>query len=188
MTSRNSFTIKLTPEQQGVLTNLLNTGNYRPLQVPHTSIAAQGQECTIALYTSGKCLVQGKGTEEWVSFTLEPLVLMEARLGYEEVHDPARSQPHMGVDESGKGDFFGPMVIAAAYVDEKLVTTFRDLEVRDSKRITSDSKAQALARGHSRGPGQSVCRGHDRPAGLQPPLCEDAQREQDPRVGSCQGN
>jgi ribonuclease HIII len=52
----------------------------------------------------------------------------------------------MGIDESGKGDFFGPMVIAAAYVDEPLVEKLREMDVRDSKRITSDRKALDMAR------------------------------------------
>lgn len=50
--------------------------------------------------------------------------------------------PHIGVDESGKGDFFGPLVIAACYVgDEHLA----ELEgVKDSKKLT-DPVALRLA-------------------------------------------
>jgi ribonuclease HIII len=51
----------------------------------------------------------------------------------------------MGIDESGKGDFFGPMVIVAAYADEEITRTFREMNVRDSKNITSDRKAMDLA-------------------------------------------
>ena len=58
-----------------------------------------------------------------------PNVLMEARLGYEDVHNPERKQPHMGIDESGKGDFFGPMVIAGAYINEELFDKLRDAQV-----------------------------------------------------------
>lgn len=32
--------------------------------------------------------------------------------------------PHIGTDESGKGDFFGPLVIAGVLVDEKMHNTF----------------------------------------------------------------
>jgi len=52
----------------------------------------------------------------------------------------------MGVDESGKGDFFGPLVIAAAYVDEAIARDLKAMNVRDSKSITSDKAAQDLAR------------------------------------------
>ena len=143
---KNSYTIKLTPEQLAAAAELLATGNYRPRQVPYAVAAAEGDDCQIVLYQSGKCLVQGKGAADWVLFTLEPLVLGEARLGYEEVLNPESITPHMGVDESGKGDFFGPLVIAAAYVDPVIAKDLKAMNVRDSKTITSDKAAQDMAK------------------------------------------
>ncbi|MCF7848841.1 MAG: DUF3378 domain-containing protein, partial [Kiritimatiellales bacterium] len=125
--TKNSYTFKLTQEQQKTLGDLLRESQYHPETVPHTIIAASIPDCRINLYKSGKLLVQGKGAHEWVTFTLEPLVLKEVVIGYEDILDPAASQPHMGIDESGKGDFFGPLVIAAAYVDEKLVEKLREM-------------------------------------------------------------
>ncbi len=142
---KNSFTFKLSEPQQKDLVRLLGSGNYRPAQVEHTLIAADGSDCRIALYKSGKCLVQGKGAQDWVQFTLEPNILGEARIGYEDVLDPDLIAAHMGIDESGKGDFFGPLVIAAVYTDEAIVERFREMNVRDSKTITSDRKAEELA-------------------------------------------
>ncbi len=144
MSATNSYSQKLTQEQQDTLSALLEAGNYRPLTVPHTRIAVQADDCKVNLYNSGKLLVQGKGTKEFVEFILEPLVLQEAKLGYEAELDPKSRQPHLGVDESGKGDFFGPMVIAAAYVDADLFTTMEKLGVKDSKAIGSDKKAMAI--------------------------------------------
>lgn len=43
---------------------------------------------------------------------------------------------HIGTDESGKGDFFGPLVIAGVLVDENSAKIFKDLGIRDSKTIT----------------------------------------------------
>lgn len=142
---KNSYTFKLHEGQQKALRELLETGNYQPLEVPYTIVAADGPDCKIALYTSGKLVVQGKGAQDWVTFTLEPQILQEARLGYEEVLSPELSSPHMGIDESGKGDFFGPLVIVAAYVDPPLARRFREMDVRDSKTITSDKKATEMA-------------------------------------------
>jgi len=142
---QNSFTIKLTDEQQAKLAALLRKGLYTPVDVPHTLIAVDTGTCRINLYNSGKCLVQGKGAEEWITFTLEPEVLGEARIGYDEVHDPESVQPHMGVDESGKGDLFGPLVIASVYTDAKTVAILKELGARDSKKITSDRVALQLA-------------------------------------------
>ena len=142
----NSFTYKLSEEQQQALLQLLKSPKYLTATVPHTRIAVSIPDCRINLYNSGKLLVQGKAAQEWITFTLETEILKEATLGYEDLHDPEAIQPHMGIDESGKGDFFGPLVIASAYVDEKLVDKLRELGVRDSKKISSDKVALNMAR------------------------------------------
>ncbi|MBU0677260.1 MAG: ribonuclease HIII [Verrucomicrobia bacterium] len=146
MIKRNSHTFKLDKAQQAELVRILKAGNYIPVDVPHTLIAVDGPDCKINLYKSGKCLVQGKGGEDWISFVLEPQVIKEVRLGYEDVLSPEMFENHMGIDESGKGDFFGPLVIASAYVDEGIVASFREIDVRDSKTVTSDRKIEQMAR------------------------------------------
>ena len=42
--------------------------------------------------------------------------------------------PHIGVDESGKGDFFGPLVVAACYVGPEHLAELEG--VKDSKKLT----------------------------------------------------
>ncbi|MES2309942.1 MAG: ribonuclease HIII, partial [Verrucomicrobiota bacterium] len=78
-------------------------------------------------------------------FVLEPEILGKAEMGYEDVHHPERFEPHIGIDESGKGDFFGPLVIAAAYVDKEIVQQLMTKGVCDSKLIKSDQKARTMA-------------------------------------------
>jgi ribonuclease HIII len=146
MPTQNSFTYVLSESQQQALVDLLKAGNYRPVLMEHTIYAAQGDGFRVAIYKSGKCLIQGSGAADFVSFAMEPMILQQVKLGYEDVVDPEGSQPHIGVDESGKGDFFGPLVIAAVYVTTPLVKVFREIGIKDSKRITSDAKARELAR------------------------------------------
>jgi len=146
MENRNSFTYPLTDVQQKTLTDILKHGNYRPFVVEHAKVAGRTEDCNIVLYKSGKCLVQGRGAADFVTFVLEPLVLQSVGLGYEDVLNPEATQAHMGIDESGKGDFFGPLVIASAYVDEELADKMREMNVRDSKTITSDTKALEMGR------------------------------------------
>jgi ribonuclease HIII len=146
MEGKSSYTFELTPAQQAELTALLRSGNYRPCVVPHTIVAAEGDDVRINLYRSGKCLIQGTNALDFVTFVLEPLVLKAARIGYEDLLNPEIAQPHIGVDESGKGDFFGPLVTAGAYVDQTLIEPMRALGVRDSKKISSDKAALELAR------------------------------------------
>ncbi|HEX2325304.1 MAG TPA: hypothetical protein VHQ00_07875, partial [Chloroflexota bacterium] len=52
--------------------------------------------------------------------------------------------PWIGSDESGKGDYFGPLVACAVYVDERILAILETLGVRDSKRL-SDAQNRRLA-------------------------------------------
>ncbi len=51
---------------------------------------------------------------------------------------------HIGTDESGKGDYFGPLVIAGVYLPDEQESVFREIGVRDSKRF-SDNRVRELA-------------------------------------------
>src|SRR5438128_6067776 len=103
----NSFTADLTAEQASKLRALLHELGFEFSAKQYTLFFAQKNKLTAAVYEKGpKVLVQGKGVEEFVQFELEPKILGEARLGYEEVHSPEMFQSHSGVDESGRGDFF----------------------------------------------------------------------------------
>ena len=143
----NSYTHPLSPEQVDRLRALLEELGFQFSSKVYTLFFAQKNKLSVAVYEKGpKVLVQGKGVEEFVQFELEPKVLGEAKLGYEEVHSPEMFQPHFGVDESGKGDFFGPLVIAGVYVDPGIARNLRDAGVVDSKRVGSDARIRHLAK------------------------------------------
>jgi ribonuclease HIII len=122
-------------------------------QAQYAHWRARKDKTTVVAYESGKLVVQGKGTADLVQFVIEPEVLKQAGFGYEDVLapqaaqdlDPAMFDPHAGIDESGKGDYFGPLVTAVAYVDEPSARRLLDLGVTDSKAIKSDKKIAVLA-------------------------------------------
>src|SRR6184192_2366419 len=139
----NSYTHALTNEQTTKLRALLAELGFEFSPKQYTLFFAQRNKLSVAVYEKGpKVLVQGKGIEEFVQFELEPKIFGEARLGYEEVHSPEMFEPHFGVDESGKGDFFGPLVIAGAYVNREIARKFLDEGIQDSKRIGSDKRIE----------------------------------------------
>jgi ribonuclease HIII len=51
---------------------------------------------------------------------------------------------HIGTDESGKGDYFGPLVVAGVFVPEEQQNVLIELGIRDSKKI-SDNRVRELA-------------------------------------------
>lgn len=141
-----SHTVALTAEQADKLRGILTDQGFKFEQRPYTLFFAQKPGLTIAVYEKGpKAVVQGKDTENFVQFSLEPEVLGEARLGYEELHHPERFAPHFGIDESGKGDFFGPLVIAGVYTNKVVARQLLEAGIRDSKSIGSDAQIRKLA-------------------------------------------
>jgi ribonuclease HIII len=141
-----TLTKPLTLEQAQRLQALLGERGFKFDTKPYCLYSASGQKVNLSVYEKGpKIVVQGKGTEEFVKFILEPEVLGVAELGYEEELHPEMFTEHIGVDESGKGDFFGPLVVSGAWVDEDVARKLRAAGVMDSKRITSDSRIYALA-------------------------------------------
>src|SRR2546425_10481712 len=141
-----SYTHLLTKHQAGKLRSLLDELGFEFSPKQYTLFFGQKNKLSVAVYEKGpKVLIQGKGVEEFVQFELEPKILGEAKLGYEEVHVPVMFEAHFGVDESGKGDFFGPLVIAGVYVDRGIARKLIDSGVQDSKRISSDARIRTLA-------------------------------------------
>lgn len=139
-------TSPLTAEQASKLRAVLLERGWQFEPRQYMLYYGQKDKLTVAVYEKGpKIVVQGKGTEDFVQFILEPEVLGEARLGYEEVMSPAMFAPHFGVDESGKGDFFGPLVIAGVYTDQAIARTFMEAGIQDSKRIGSDQRIREFA-------------------------------------------
>jgi ribonuclease HIII len=142
----NSYTHALTKEQAAKLRALLEELGFEFSPKEYMLFFAQKNKLSVAAYEKGpKVLVQGRDVEEFVQFELEPKILGQAKLGYEEVHSPEMFEPHFGVDESGKGDFFGPLVIAGVYVDRRIARKLLDAGVVDSKRVSSDARIRALA-------------------------------------------
>jgi ribonuclease HIII len=141
-----SYTCKLTDEQAATLKSCLDARHFTPREVPYARFAGEKDKTNVVFYDSGKLVVQGKGTQEFVEFVLEPEVLKQAKLGYEAVLNPELLLPRIGVDESGKGDFFGPMCVAGVYVNESVLAAWKDAGVRDSKNISSDKKISDLAK------------------------------------------
>lgn len=140
-----SYTCKLTDEQAAALRDYLQAHEFAFREVPYARFAAEKEKVNAVFYESGKLVLQGKGTQEFIEFVLEPQILKEAKLGYEAVLNPDLLLPRLGVDESGKGDFFGPLCIAGAYINESVIAAWKGAGIRDSKNISSDKRIRELA-------------------------------------------
>ena len=141
-----SHTASLTSAQAELLRQVLEEQGYDFEAKPYALFSARKGKLNVTVYEKGpKVLIQGKDTEDFIRFTLEPKVTGVAKLGYEEILEPGKFEPHFGIDESGKGDYFGPLVIAGAYTNASIARQLIEAGIMDSKRVTSPARIRQLA-------------------------------------------
>jgi ribonuclease HIII len=115
------------------LLNDLKDQGFAITKPAYTLFSAQKKGVSCTLYTSGKLTVQGKGMEEFITFYLEPEILQSIAFSYPETQ--VSMEARIGIDESGKGDFFGPLCVAGVQADEAKIKELLAIGVRDSKQI-----------------------------------------------------
>ncbi|HYC70121.1 MAG TPA: ribonuclease HIII [Opitutaceae bacterium] len=144
-----TYTIKFDDAQMEKLRSAVAAKAWEEVEVAYARFAFKGPDVNVTAYTSGKVVVAGKGTEDFVQNVIEAEVTGEARLGYDDVHHPEWFEPHAGLDESGKGDLFGPVIAATVVAERPAIEAWRLAGIRDSKTIadTQILKLDELIRG-----------------------------------------
>ncbi len=89
---------------------------------------------TISIYTSNKVVFQGEGAEEAFFFWHEALGLPEL-----ETEAEAFDTPSIGSDESGAGDYFGPLCVGAVHIGKADMKHIDKLGLKDSKALTDET-------------------------------------------------
>lgn len=95
---------------------------------PHAMFSAKCNGVTITVYNSKKVLFQGENALYESSIWSKQEVEETQSLGY--------YANCIGSDEVGKGDYFGPLIVCATYVDESTIKFCENLNIKDSKKIT----------------------------------------------------
>lgn len=137
MNKPNTFTAKIDLSLAQKLKDDLKEQGFTFSTLPFTVFSAKKNGIVCSLYTSGSLVVQGKGKDEFIEFYLEPEILKSFEYSHPEALVDMKSR--IGVDESGKGDFFGPLCIASVYADEAGIKKLLSLHVQDSKKLTDSS-------------------------------------------------
>lgn len=144
--AQRTVVMKLDPAAQRALQERLDGGDFEYRPVPHARFSARGEGVVATLYGSGKLVIQGA----------EPELFAERYLGGAAVPaQPARTpagvgkatialdRPLIGSDETGKGDYFGPLVVAAFKLDPGAREELAASGATDSKAL-SDERALRL--------------------------------------------
>lgn len=111
---------------------------------PYTIFAAKKPGISCTLYQSGKITVQGKEMAPFLEFYLEPEILHTFSFSHPSAAKEIPEIARIGIDESGKGDFFGPLCIAGVFAKGEDIPLLQSLGVKDSKNLT-DNQIRKIA-------------------------------------------
>lgn len=149
MAAPSSFTFNIDLSQLALVKSELERKGCEFSNQPYAHFRAACPGLSVVAYKSGKLLVQGKAAVEFVEFFIEPKVTMDFCSREQPLSlDSLSVRPRVGIDESGKGDYFGSLVIGGFYLDgpdsaRELVR----LGVKDSKVIKSPVKIRQIIAG-----------------------------------------
>lgn len=115
----------------------------RDKEIPYVVFQAEEEDTVITMYTSGKVMFQGTSAD------VDATMWKELDGQTEEKTNKKEEQKYyhcsaVGSDEVGTGDYFGPIIVTAAYVKEEDIPFLEQLGIRDSKKI-DDGTIQKIA-------------------------------------------
>jgi len=139
----NIFSEKVqTTKQEAIKEFILQ--NFEAIVSPkeHAFWHIKNQDFSATFYKSSKFVIQGKNIsallDKLSEYGIEAKTQICEDAESNKTSSPIHlftSSPYIGTDESGKGDFFGPLVVAGVLIDEKNRQLFIDLGIKDSKTL-----------------------------------------------------
>lgn len=146
---QSTFVTKVAPGEFAALRARFGEGAFEFRTVPHAAFSVKGDGVVATLYQSGKFVVQGADPEaflaRWTDLDTAAPAAGKTKKPKPGADDPVLDldPPVTGSDEAGKGDYFGPLVVAAVRADAEGMAKLRELGVADSKTLT-DGRALKL--------------------------------------------
>ena len=107
----------------------------RDKKIPYAIFQAVEEDTVITLYESGKAMFQGISAD--VDASMWAMLQDKGKEDLKNEED-LYNITSIGSDEVGTGDYFGPVVVCAAYVNIEDIKFLEELKVKDSKQITDD--------------------------------------------------
>ena len=117
----------------------LETGAFEHRSVPHADLSVKGEGVVATLYASGKLVVQGEDPALFVERFVGPLPSGSEKTPRDAPEADVDGRATVGSDECGKGDYFGPLVVAAVRLEAGEARGVVDSGVRDSKTVSDES-------------------------------------------------
>lgn len=145
----NVFSYKFNLNYENKLKNFLLNYDIVFETMQYAVFAAKNPKFKAVFYQSGKFVIQGSNIDNIVSDLAREFKIDNLGIDYNTFNNQRENKivdkalttanlnysSYIGVDESGKGDFFGPLVIAGVCINNDNRQLFIDLGIKDSKKI-----------------------------------------------------
>jgi ribonuclease HIII len=142
--TQRTLVLKVPRERQRALRDRLAAEQFELRQVPYATISVKGAGVVATLYESGKLVVQGDDPELFVARYTDLESPSESPARESSVPSFDLREPLVGCDETGKGDYFGPLVVCAVRMEPVQARGISEWNIAESKLI-SDERALRLA-------------------------------------------
>lgn len=133
----NTYVAQVDPALANKLKDDLISQGFTLSTPEHTFFAGRKPGLSCTFYKSGRLVLQGKNIGPFIEFYLEPELLQSVDFTYRELKIDRTAR--IGIDESGKGDLFGPLCVAGVYAEGDLIIKLQQIGVKDSKDLTDTS-------------------------------------------------
>ena len=122
----------------------------RPTTPAYAKWQAKDGDTVITLYESGKVVFQGKDADLASDFWITTEKINSGKVEVKNSSNKEKKEKidyinpkiyysnSIGSDEVGTGDYFGPIVVTAAYVSKENISFLEELGVKDSKKMTDE--------------------------------------------------
>src|SRR2546426_6562777 len=136
-------TLQIRPDQFDQLRAHLSEQGFQFEQRPHQAFLARKLGVILSLYENGKIVINGSN-----SVSIQELRAYILSLGAQQLEKTEKQltsldilYPHVGTDEVGKGDYFGPLVIGGVLATTETAVQLQEVGVIDSKKLSDTTIA-----------------------------------------------
>ena len=145
-----TITVKITEETKKAMDEFYKD-LVRPKTTQYALFQADDGDTVVTLYESGKAVFQGKDADLASQYWIETEKINAGTVHYTNSDEKGKKEKKeikkdmklynattIGSDEVGTGDYFGPIVVTACYVNKESKDFLEELGVRDSKKLTDE--------------------------------------------------
>lgn len=145
-----TITVKITEETKKAMDEFYKD-LVRPKTPQYALFQADDGDTVVTLYESGKAVFQGKDADLASQYWIETEKINAGTVHYTNSDEKGKKEKKeikkdmklynattIGSDEVGTGDYFGPIVVTACYVNKENKEFLEELGVRDSKKLTDE--------------------------------------------------